>query len=91
MIVNHKKNMIKAYFADENLPYNINFVEENEPLGTGGGLSLLCGKIEETIFLTNCDIQVAIYFFAHCIISRKQPIRKYRLFSEMTISFVHFV
>jgi dTDP-glucose pyrophosphorylase len=56
--VNHKKNMIKAYFADEELTYNIKFVEEEKPLGTGGGLSLLKGEINQTFFMTNCDILV---------------------------------
>ena len=58
MIVNYKRNMIKAYFADEELPYLIKFVEENTPLGTGGGLGLLRDVITETFFMTNCDILV---------------------------------
>ena len=28
------------------------------PLGTGGGLSLLKGKVTQTFFLTNCDILI---------------------------------
>ncbi|MCR4695257.1 MAG: NTP transferase domain-containing protein [Pseudobutyrivibrio sp.] len=58
MIVNHKKGMIKSYFAEANRPYNIDFVDEDKPLGTGGGLSLLRGKVNETFILTNCDILV---------------------------------
>lgn len=58
VIVNYKKNMIKAYFADENLNYNISFVDECEPLGTGGGLKLLEDKVSTTFFMTNCDIMV---------------------------------
>ena len=59
MIVNHKKNMIKAYFSDkENGSYKVDFFEEDKPLGTGGGLSLLRNKINETFFMTNCDIIV---------------------------------
>lgn len=54
MIVNYKRNMIKAYFNDSG--YNITFWDENEPLGTGGGLSLLKDSIEGTFILTNCDI-----------------------------------
>lgn len=58
LIVNHKKNMIKAYFSEiENLN-NIEFVDENIPLGTGGGLSLLKGKIKSTFILSNCDILI---------------------------------
>lgn len=58
LIVNHKKNMIKAYFSEiENLN-NIEFVDENIQLGTGGGLSLLKGKIKSTFILSNCDILI---------------------------------
>lgn len=59
MIVNHKKNMIKAYFADN--PYagcQVSFLDEYIPLGTGGGLGLLRGKVRETFFMTNCDILI---------------------------------
>ncbi|MEG0076162.1 MAG: sugar phosphate nucleotidyltransferase [Eubacterium sp.] len=58
LIVNHKKQMIKAYFSEEKKPYTIHYYDETEPLGTGGGLSLLKGKIKEPFFLTNCDIIV---------------------------------
>lgn len=58
MIVNHKRNMIKAYFNEISLDYNINYVDEQIPLGTGGGLSLLKGKISSTFLLTNCDILI---------------------------------
>ena len=33
MIINYKKNMIKAYFTDSDKNYNICFVEEKTPLG----------------------------------------------------------
>lgn len=56
LIVNHKKNMIKSYFNDIKKDYNIEYVDEDIPLGTGGGLSLLKGKINSTFILTNCDI-----------------------------------
>lgn len=58
LIVNHKKNMIKAYFNEIKKDYNINFIDENKPLGTGGGLSLLKGKINSTFILSNCDILI---------------------------------
>lgn len=57
MIVNYKKNFIETYFAENNNPYNIRFVEEEEYLGTGGGLKLL-SNINETFFMTNCDILI---------------------------------
>ncbi|WP_117168491.1 sugar phosphate nucleotidyltransferase [Paraliobacillus sediminis] len=58
LIVNHKKNMIKAYFNEIDRDYNVYYADENEPLGTGGGLSLLKGKINSTFVLTNCDILI---------------------------------
>lgn len=58
LIVNHKKNMIKAYFAENNLPFDISYADEEIPLGTGGGLSLLKGKIDSTFILSNCDILI---------------------------------
>ena len=58
MIVNHKRNMIKAYFSETKRDYKIFFIEEDEPLGTGGGLSLLKGKVTSSFILTNCDILI---------------------------------
>lgn len=58
LILNYKRNMIKAYINDVDKDYEVSFVDELTPLGTGGGLSLLKGKIDKTFFLTNCDILV---------------------------------
>lgn len=58
MILNYKKNMIKSYFSEVQYTYNLNFVEEDKPLGTGGGISLLKGKIDKPFFLSNCDILI---------------------------------
>ncbi|WP_077597053.1 sugar phosphate nucleotidyltransferase [Oceanobacillus kimchii] len=58
LIVNHKKNMIKSYFNEITKSYNIQYADEDTPLGTGGGLSLLKGKMNSTFFLTNCDILI---------------------------------
>lgn len=55
LILNHKKNMIKAYYNETHPCYRIHFVDEARPLGTGGGLSLLRGTIGGTFFLSNCD------------------------------------
>jgi len=59
MIVNYKKEFIKAYFTDnpdkagDIIPA---FIDEKEYLGTGGGLSLLTGLFDSAFFMTNCDI-----------------------------------
>lgn len=58
MIVNHKGAMIQSYFNNIDKAYDIRFIEEAEPLGTGGGLSLLKGSIEQDFILTNCDILI---------------------------------
>ncbi|MEG2191866.1 MAG: sugar phosphate nucleotidyltransferase [Oscillospiraceae bacterium] len=58
MIVNHKKNMIKAYFNELSKDYTVSFVDEDTFLGTGGGLSLLKGEVKSTFFLTNCDVLI---------------------------------
>lgn len=58
LVVNHKKNMIKAYFSETEKGYEVNYADEDQPLGTGGGLSLLKGKIRSTFILSNCDILI---------------------------------
>ena len=58
MIVNYKRNMIKAYFDDLHKNYQIEFITEEKKLGTGGGLSLLKDKFKSTFILTNCDILI---------------------------------
>ncbi|WP_337986684.1 sugar phosphate nucleotidyltransferase [Dehalobacter sp. DCM] len=58
LIVNHKKNMIKSYFSEVEKDYVLEFHPEEAPLGTGGGLSLLQGKLGSAFFLTNCDVLI---------------------------------
>lgn len=55
LILNYKKEMIKMYFSENKLPYEMDFIEEGDYYGTGGGLSLLKGKIRDTFVITNCD------------------------------------
>lgn len=58
LVVNHKKNMIKAYFNEIEKSYTVEYADEDIQLGTGGGLSLLKGKINTTFVLSNCDILI---------------------------------
>lgn len=58
MVVNYKKNFIKAYFVDNENPVDIDFIEESKFLGTGGGLKLLEGRYTSTFFVSNCDILI---------------------------------
>ena len=55
IIVNYKKELIKAYFSETENKYDITWYDEEKPLGTGGGMSLLKGKIDSTFFFINCD------------------------------------
>ncbi len=56
MIVNYKKELIKAYFESGNeKPYQLTWYDEEKPLGTGGGLYMLKGKMNSTFFFSNCD------------------------------------
>ena len=55
IIVNYKKELMKAYFSDNDNHYHITWYDEEKPLGTGGGLSLLRGKFSDTFFFANCD------------------------------------
>ena len=50
--------MIKSYFAEIEKNYELEFIDEEIPLGTGGGLKLIEGRINNTFILTNCDILV---------------------------------
>ena len=56
LAVNYKSRILKAYFEEQQLDYKINFVEEQEPQGTAGSLSLLIGEFNQPFFVTNCDI-----------------------------------
>lgn len=58
LIINYKKNLIKSFFLDNEEKRNITFIEEDEFLGTGGGLRYLKGKYNSSFFITNCDIIV---------------------------------
>ena len=56
--VNYKSKILKAYFEEVNPSYNIDFVDEVEPLGTAGSLKFLDKTIKNSFFVTNCDIIV---------------------------------
>lgn len=56
--VNYKKNMIMSYFADVTKDYQIHYVEENQPLGTGGSLNLITEQFQKPLIVTNCDILI---------------------------------
>ena len=54
--VNYKSKIIKSYFEELDPPYSIHYINENKPLGTAGSLRQICGKIDTSIIVTNCDV-----------------------------------
>lgn len=50
--------MIQGYFDSVRKNYNLSYIIEERPLGTGGGLYLLEGMLSEDFFLANCDVIV---------------------------------
>ncbi|MCM1232142.1 MAG: nucleotidyltransferase family protein [Butyrivibrio sp.] len=60
LILNYKKNLIKAYFDEQDMDYNIHYVEERDYYGTCGSLSMLRGKFSTPFFISNCDVLLDI-------------------------------
>lgn len=59
--VNYKRELIREYFSNrQNSEYNINFIEEGSPLGTGGSLYLLKESLFQTFIVSNCDILIDV-------------------------------
>lgn len=55
MSVNYKADMMKYYLGQLDHKYDIEFFQEEKPLGTIGSVSLLKGKINTPFFVSNCD------------------------------------
>nr|WP_319572701.1 nucleotidyltransferase family protein [uncultured Draconibacterium sp.] len=57
--VNYRAEMIKHYFKTlNNSNYQIEFFQEDKPLGTAGSMHLIKDKINSTFFVSNCDILI---------------------------------
>ena len=56
MSVNYKADIMKYYLSQLDHNYDIEFFQEEKPLGTIGSVSLLKGKITTPFFVSNCDI-----------------------------------
>lgn len=57
MSVNYKADFLKLYFDSiATKKYDIEYFQEEKPLGTAGSLHLLGEKIDRTFFVSNCDI-----------------------------------
>ena len=58
--LNYKADFIRSYLEQlEENPYEVEYFQESQPLGTAGSLHLVRDKIEETFFVSNCDIVVS--------------------------------
>lgn len=55
MSINYKADMMKYYLSQLDHKYDIEFFQEDKPLGTIGSVSLLKGKISTPFFVSNCD------------------------------------
>lgn len=58
--VNYKKNLIKAYMQDLHPDYQVDYVEEENFLGTAGSLYLVKERMKEAFFVSNCDILLKV-------------------------------
>lgn len=55
MSVNYKADIMKYYLSQLDHKYDIEFFQEEKPLGTIGSVSLLKGKITTPFVVSNCD------------------------------------
>lgn len=76
LTIHYKFNLIKAYFNDSPSKYNINYLVEDKPLGTAGGLHLLKGRVNRTFFVSNCDILIDADYYD---ILKSHKKNKYRI------------
>lgn len=60
--LNYKKEYIKLFLKENVFPYEIEWVEEENFLGTAGSLSLLKDKFDDSFFVANCDSLLDVNF-----------------------------
>lgn len=86
IIVNYKKELMKAYFADNEQKYDITWHDEEKPLSTGGGLCYLkeklikrfslqiviicCFQIMKVCFVSILKIKMLLQWYVHTKILR---------------------
>lgn len=56
--VNFKSDLVHYFLDRQNLPFKLNYIKEDRPLGSGGSLSLVKDKIKSKFFVSNCDILI---------------------------------
>ncbi|MCB1174172.1 MAG: nucleotidyltransferase family protein [Leptospiraceae bacterium] len=60
--LNYKAAMIKAYFSEMGDKFSLDYVEEEQFLGTGGSLHLIKDRVKESVLVTNCDVIIDLNF-----------------------------
>lgn len=61
--VGYKKDLIISYFTTKNISYEVNFIEEGEPLGTGGAIKNAIHRVNYSpVLVLNGDTFFAIDF-----------------------------
>ena len=56
--VNYKSKILKSFFEELAPKYSVEYLMENEPQGTAGGLRALYLPSPEPVLVTNCDILI---------------------------------
>ncbi len=60
--LNYKKEYLKLFLKENTYSYFIDWIEEEDYLGTAGSLKLLQEKIEDSFFVINCDSLIDVDF-----------------------------
>ena len=61
--INYLGQMIKDYFHNgEKWNVKIDYIKEDQPLGTGGGLRLISPKLKLPFVVSNCDIMTDFHY-----------------------------
>jgi dTDP-glucose pyrophosphorylase len=60
--LNYKKEYIRLFLKENSYPYSIDWVEEEEFLGTAGSIRLIKDKLDDTFFVVNCDSLLELDF-----------------------------
>jgi len=55
-VVNYKGDMIQSYFNHLSETYDISYLWEKDFYGTAGGLKMMEDKVEDDLFVSNCDV-----------------------------------
>lgn len=65
LTLNYKGELIEVFFKGRELDYEVNFIWEEEYLGTAGSLSLVSEYVQtdREIIVSNCDILVSTDFY----------------------------